>query len=285
MITVQTVLAGFFKLDGGAMFGVVPKSIWSTKYTCDDRNMCLWAMRSLLITDGDRKILIDTGLGTKQDAKWQSRVEPTGYGILDNLKHVSINPQDITDVIITHLHFDHIGGALTLDARGLSTPTFPNATYWINDQHYAWAMNPNEREKASFLKENFVPLVEQKRVKWLSSERDGYQFSNAIHLDFLFGHTEAMMMPTITLDNGQKLIYCTDLMPSHAHLGIPYVIAYDVRPLITMEEKRKMLDLAAATNSIIVLEHDANVEAIRVGNDSGKMIITNQGNLSGFLGS
>jgi len=252
---ISIVETGFFKLDGGAMFGVVPKSIWSKLNPPDDRNLCTWSMRCLLIEQGNQKILIDTGIGNKQDDKFFSHFEPHGDdSLMTSVANHGLHPEDITDVILTHLHFDHVGGAVVNRDSKLE-PTFPNATYWSCEKHYNWAINPNEREKASFLKENILPLQESGLLKFVPAT-DGYQLMDNIKLQFVYGHTEAMMIPHITLPNGNTLIYCADLMPSSYHIRKPYVMSYDIRPLDTLSEREALYQTAIADDYYLFFEHD-----------------------------
>lgn len=267
---ITPIISGYFKLDGGAMFGVVPKRLWSKTYPCDEDNMCTWAMRSLLIEDGTQKILIDTGIGNKQDDRFRSHFYPHGSTTVESLKEIGVQAEEITDVILTHLHFDHVGGALYFDQNGKSTPTYANATYWTGEEQYNWAYTPNEREKASFLKENFVPLKEEGRLKLIGTEKDAFKFCDAISMKFYFGHTHGMIVPTIHLP-AQQIIYCADLLPSSAHLGAPYVMAYDIEPLKSIDEKMSMLSDAYSTQSILVMEHDYYNEAFKLElNSKGK---------------
>ncbi len=270
----HTVNTGFFKLDGGAMFGVVPQAMWRKLNTPDENNMCTWAMRCLLVqTDDNRNILIDTGLGDKQDAKFRSHFYPHGSDtLLNSLAELGLQADDITDVVITHFHFDHVGGAVKRDENGALLPTFPKAKYWTNDAHYNWACAPNPREKASFLKENFVPLFENGVLNRLHLEQGMRLFDN-FYLDFAFGHTEALMTPRITIGD-KTLLYCADLLPSAAHIGLPYVMAYDIRPLQTMVEKEVMLRNAAEQNWILYLEHDPQNECCTVRfNEKGQVVL------------
>ncbi len=248
--------SGYFKLDGGAMFGVVPYSMWTKLNPPDENNLCTWAMRCLLIEDGDKKILIDTGLGNKQSEKFMSHFEPHGEDTIPrSLEQSHLNTEAITDVIITHFHFDHVGGALLKDEHGKVKPAFSNAKYWSSKEHFDWAYTPNEREKASFLKENFVPLEEQGLLHYVPMEND-YKIFDKISLRFVNGHTEAMMIPHIQLDNGNVLVFCADLMPSSFHIRKPYVMAYDIRPLITLEERQALYDYAINDNVYLFFEHD-----------------------------
>jgi len=268
---------GRFKLDGGAMFGVVPKALWTRLNPPDENNMCSWAMRCLLIEDGERKILIDTGLGTKQDAKFRSHFYPHGEDSLEqSIETAGFSVEDITDVFLTHFHFDHIGGAVTKDDKGNLIPTFPNATYWSNEPHYNWATHPNAREKASFLPENILPLKEHGVLKFIDVEQ-GVRFTDSIHVDFVYGHTEAMMIPYIQLEDGRTLVYTADLLPSHGHIGMPYVMAYDVRPLNTLSEKARLYEKAVNTNHIIFFEHDKDIACAElVKNDRGRVVLGSQ---------
>ncbi len=260
--------AGKFKLDGGAMFGVVPKVIWNRLNPADKNNMCTWALRCLLVEYQDRKILVDTGMGTKQDEKFRSHFYPHGNtDLILSLKEKGFVPEDITDVFITHMHFDHVGGAVKYDEKGRLMPTFPNATYWSNKRHYDWAYAPNMREKASFLHENFVPLREAGVLEFLDTEGP-YKWMDKISIGFYYGHTEAMMVPEFEMDNGQKLIYMADLMPSTAHVRLPYVMSYDIRPLDTLKERKTFYDRAIAENSYLFLEHDPFNEIFTIAKDS-----------------
>lgn len=249
-----TVNAGYFKLDGGAMHGVVPKSMWNKVNPADDDNMCSWAMRCLLIEHGLRKILIDTGMGTKQDAKFFSFYHPHGEDSIEKglAKH-GFTVDDITDVFLTHLHFDHCGGAIKREGDKL-VPAFKNATYWSNKTHWASALEPNEREKASFLKENILPLQETGQLKFVEVE-DNTEWMPDIRIRFVNGHTDAMMLPQIRC-NDRTILYCADLLPSVAHLSLPWVMGYDMRPLDTLTEKKRLLNEAAAGDWLLFFEHD-----------------------------
>jgi glyoxylase-like metal-dependent hydrolase (beta-lactamase superfamily II) len=243
---------GFFKLDGGAMFGVVPKTIWHKLNPADENNMCTWAMRCLLIADGNRLILIDNGIGNKQDAKFYSHYYLHGnQNLHDSIKKTGFSPADITDMVLTHLHFDHCGGGIQRVGEKL-LPTFPNATYWSNQAHWQWATVPNAREKASFLKENILPMQESGQLQMVKT--DG-QFADFLQLLFMDGHTEKQMLPKINY-KGKTVVFCADLLPSTAHIPLPYVMGYDMRPLQTLSEKEIFLNQAANENWILVFEHD-----------------------------
>lgn len=271
---IKIIESGFFKLDGGAMFGVVPKTMWQKLNPPDEDNMCTWAMRCLLIEDGDRKILIDTGMGDKQGAKFRSFFQPFGEKTLvSSLQDVGVEPEEITDVLLTHLHFDHVGGAVKNGKDGGYELTFPDATYWTNELHYKWAFDPNPRERASFLKENFVPILESGRLKYVDVQRDDLTWMPNIDLRFVYGHTEAMMLPIINY-NGQKIIYCADLMPSVGHIGLPYIMSYDIRPLNSIDERRRLHDEAIRNDFRLFLEHDPKTAMISLKrNERGRAVL------------
>ncbi len=261
--------AGYFKLDGGAMHGVVPKSMWQKVNPADDNNMCRWAMRCLLIDTGDRKILIDNGMGDKQDAKFFGHYFPHGEdSIASSLAKHGFTHADITDVFLTHLHFDHCGGSIVRDGDKL-VPAFPNATYWSNKAHWNSATEPNEREKASFLKENILPIQESGKLQWVEVA-DGEEWAPGIRIRYVQGHTDNMMLPQIDY-NGKTIFFCADLIPSTAHISMPWVMAYDMRPLDTLNEKRTILKEAAENNWILFFEHDARTEACTLINDNGRV--------------
>lgn len=229
---------GFMKLDGGAMFGVVPKSMWNKLAPADENNLCNWALRCLLVEDDGRLILIDNGIGNKQDAKFFSHYHLHGNDTLDNsLDKLGLSKEDITDVILTHLHFDHCGGSIIKKGDEL-IPAFPNATFWSNQRHWRWATEPNDREKASFLKENFLPIKDSGKLEMIDiNEKRLVNFTKNIAIRFAFGHTDAMMIPQIS-NAGKTLVYMADLLPSAAHIPLPYVMAYDMFPLTTLMEKK-----------------------------------------------
>ena len=252
----HTINAGYFKLDGGAMFGVVPKSIWNKLNPADENNMCSWALRCLLIEDGDRRILVDAGMGDKQDAKFFSHYYMHGDDTLTgSLARAGYTPGDITDVLLTHLHFDHCGGAIMKDGDRL-VPAFPNATYWSNERHWKWATEPNAREKASFLKENILPIRESGKLRFVDVNENGLTpFTEHVSIRFAFGHTDAMMLPQISYRD-RTYVYMADLLPSAAHVPLPYVMAYDMFPLTTLREKRSFLDEAVEKDLVLIFEHD-----------------------------
>ena len=253
-MNLHNIETGFFKLDGGAMFGVVPKVIWQKTNPADENNLCTWAMRCLLIEDEGRLILVDTGIGDKQDKKFLSHYYLHGDDSLDkSLANLGFSKDDITDVFLTHLHFDHVGGAIIRE-NGELKPAFKNATYWSNKQHWDWAVNPNAREKASFLKENILPIAESGKLKFIDVV-DGIQFTKNIKVRFAYGHTHAMMLPQINY-KGKTLVYMADLLPSVGHIPLPYVMSYDMFPMKTLDEKANFLKEAEENNYILILEHD-----------------------------
>jgi len=253
-MTLHTIDTGLFKLDGGAMFGVVPKTIWQKTNPADDNNMCTWAMRCLLVENEGRLILIDTGIGNKQSEKFFSHYFLHGDATMDSsLKKLGFHRDDITDVFLTHLHFDHVGGAVERTGETLA-PAFKNATYWSNEKHWNWAVYPNEREKASFLKENIMPIQESGQLKFIDTH-DGVQFSNNFQVRFVSGHTDNMMLPLINY-KARQILYMADLLPSVGHLPVPYVMAYDMFPLTTISERKKYWAEAVENDYILYLEHD-----------------------------
>ena len=261
-MNLHTIETGLFKLDGGAMFGVVPKTIWQKSNPADANNMCTWAMRCLLIEDGERLILIDTGIGDKQDDKFLSHYYLHGDDTLEkSLAAKGFNSNDITDVFLTHLHFDHCGGAIIREGDKL-VPAFKNAAYWSNEKHWQWAIEPNAREKASFLKDNILPIQESGQLKFVDAT-EGAEFMPGFNVRYAFGHTDAMMLPQIQY-KGNTIIYAADLLPSTGHIPLPYVMAYDMFPLQTLKEKKAFLEEAAAKKYILYLEHDAVNECCTV---------------------
>ncbi len=244
-----------FKLDGGAVFGVVPKSIWSKTNPADANNLCTLAMRCLLVETDNRLILIDTGIGNKQNEKFFGFYYLHGDATLDiSLAKYGFNRDDITDVFLTHLHFDHVGGAVVRSGEMLRS-AFKNATYWSNERHWACATKPNDREKASFLAENILPLQESGQLRFVG-EQDGVNFATGFDIRFVYGHTDAQMLPLLDY-KGQKVLYVADLLPTAAHIPVPYVAAYDVFPLTTLAEKKTILAEALDNNYVLFMEHDA----------------------------
>ena len=267
-MNLYTINTGYFKLDGGAMFGVVPKSIWNKLNPADDNNMCSWALRCLLIEEGDRLILIDNGMGDKQDAKFFGHYYLHGEDTLDkSLAKHGFGKDDITDVFLTHLHFDHCGGSikrevdLSTGQAGKLAPAFKNAVYWSNEKHWKWATVPNDREKASFLKENILPIQESGQLKFIEQleGRDSEGIIPGMSVLFVNGHTEAMMLPRINY-NGKTIVFMADLLPSMAHIPLPYVMAYDMFPLTTLNEKKSFLTDAQQNDHVLFFEHDPGTE-------------------------
>lgn len=247
-----------FKLDGGAMHGVVPKSLWNKVNPADENNMCSWAMRCLLVKDNNRLILIDTGIGDKQDEKFFGHYFLHGDSNLEKSLAVhGFSVDDITDVFLTHLHFDHVGGAIKRVGEKL-IPTFTNAQYWSNKAHWQWATNPNDREKASFLSENILPIEQSGQLNFIETQ-DGDEWLPGFKIRYVNGHTEAMMLPQINY-KGQEILYCADLLPSKAHIALPWIMGYDMRPLDTLEEKKRLLKEAAEKNWLLFFEHDNTIE-------------------------
>ncbi|CAH0136613.1 MULTISPECIES: MBL fold metallo-hydrolase [unclassified Pedobacter] len=250
----HTINTGLFKLDGGAMFGVVPKAIWQKTNPADANNLCTWAMRCLLIEEANQLILVDTGIGNKQDEKFFSHYYLHGDDSMEkSLAQLGFSTADITDVFLTHLHFDHVGGAITRENEKL-IPAFKNAHYWSNEKHWQWAVTPNAREKASFLKENILPIQESGQLKFVA-EKENIGWQKNINISFAYGHTDAMMLPKISY-KGRTIVYMADLLPSVGHLPLPYVMAYDMFPLKTLTEKQAFLEEAVNNNYILYLEHD-----------------------------
>ncbi|WKZ67679.1 MAG: MBL fold metallo-hydrolase [Flavobacteriales bacterium] len=263
---------GYFKLDGGAMFGVVPKTLWSRQHPPDEKNLCTWAMRCLLVEDGDRLILIDNGIGDKQDARFFGHYDLHGDATLDgSLRKAGFSRDDVTDVFLTHLHFDHCGGSIRWNSRRDGyEPAFRNARYWSNEHHWAWATKPNPREKASFLKENILPIEESGQLRFVElgrrSEEENYYLRDAFPGFDVFvvnGHTDAMMVPHIRY-KGRTVAFMADLLPSVHHIPVPWVMAYDTRPLLTLQEKADFLDSAAEEDIVLFFEHDAHHECCTV---------------------
>jgi glyoxylase-like metal-dependent hydrolase (beta-lactamase superfamily II) len=253
-----------FRLDGGAMYGVVPKVIWNKTDPADEHNRIEMAMRCLLIEDGDRLILVDNGIGDKQDARFFSHYHLHGPDTLEgSLRRHGFGHADVTDVILTHLHFDHCGGSVVRRGDRL-LPAFPNARYWSNERHWHWAVHPNDREKASFLSDNILPIRESGQLSMLPVPTAGTApFAPDIEVRYVFGHTDAMMLPQVRY-KGRTVVFAADLIPMAGHLPIPYVMAYDMFPLTTLKEKRDFLETAADNDWVIFFEHDARHECCTV---------------------
>ncbi|HIC30618.1 MAG TPA: MBL fold metallo-hydrolase [Flavobacteriaceae bacterium] len=266
-MTLYPIQAGNFKLDGGAMFGVVPKSLWTRTNPADSNNMIDIAARCLLIEDGNRLILIDTGMGNKQSEKFFGYYHLWGDDSLEkSLKTAGFSSDDVTDVFMTHLHFDHCGGSINYNKdRTKLEPAFKNAHFWSNKDHWKWATQPNRREVASFLKENILPMEESGHLKFTSLPQNDILKNSELGFDIFFadGHTDKQMIPMINY-KGKTICFMADLLPTVGHLPLPFVMGYDTRPLLTLDEKEKFLNLAADNNYYLFLEHDAHNEIITV---------------------
>ena len=249
-----TINTGHFKLDGGAMFGVVPKVLWSKTNPANENNLCPWAMRSLLIEDGNRLVLIDNGIGDKQDDKFLRHYYLHGDdNLYESLNKYGFHADDITDVFLTHLHFDHCGGSVKWSKdKSRYEMTFKNANYWSNKQHWDWAINPNNREKASFLKENILPIQDSGHLSFVDRSKNNFNFFDILFVD---GHTDAQMIPHIQY-KGYTIVFAADLLPSTGHIPLPYVMGYDTKPLVTLKEKELFLNNAYDKQYIIYFQHD-----------------------------
>ena len=268
-MTLYPIETGNFKLDGGAMFGVVPKALWSRTNPADNNNMIDIAARSLLIEDGDRLILIDTGMGDKQSEKFFNYYYQWGdYSIDSSLKKAGFHRDDITDVFMTHLHFDHCGGSIqwNKDRTGYE-PAFKNAAFWTNENHWKWATEPNVREKASFLKENLLPMQESGQLQFIKRNNTPFVERSELGFGILFldGHTEKQMIPHINY-KGKTLVFMADLMPTVGHIPLAYVTGYDTRPLLSMDEKAMFIKKAITNEYILFFEHDAHNELCSIKN-------------------
>jgi glyoxylase-like metal-dependent hydrolase (beta-lactamase superfamily II) len=252
---VYSIPTGFFKLDGGAMFGVVPKSLWSKVHPADANNLCSWALRCWLIEDNGKLILVDNGIGNKQDARFFSHYYLHGDDSLDkSLAAHGFHRDDITDVLLTHLHFDHCGGSIIRQGDRL-VPAFRNAVYWSNSRHWKWATEPNDREKASFLKENILPIQESGQLRFVDQAGGAGAILPGLSTRLVYGHTDAMMLPQITY-KGRTIVFMADLLPSVDHLPMPWIMAYDMFPLTTLAEKKAFLEEAVAGDYVLFFEHD-----------------------------
>jgi glyoxylase-like metal-dependent hydrolase (beta-lactamase superfamily II) len=272
---------GNLKLDGGAMFGVVPKVMWQKVYPADENNLCNWSMRCLLIVDGDRKILIDNGIGYKQDQKWLKHYYLNGDDTLEaSLAKVGEAPENITDVILTHMHFDHCGGSIKWNENKTGYElAFPFATYWTSRKQYDWANNPNRREKASFLKENIAPIEESGKLNLIDEEGE---FIPNITFKMYNGHTDGQVIPHINVD-GRTVVFMADLLPATVHIPMPWIIAYDTRPLLTLKDKERFFKDALENNYILFFEHDLYNEACTLQDTPKGVRVKDSGKLSELL--
>lgn len=269
-MVVRNVQIGQFKLDGGAMFGVVPKSLWQNLNPSDASNLCTWGLNSILIETKDRKILVDTGIGSKQDEKFRSHFHPQEKPLEETLNsELLLQAEEITDVFLTHFHFDHVGGALTRKGDHI-IPTFPNARYWSNEVHYKWAYEGNPRENVSFLHENFVPLKEQSYLHMIDVQKEDVEWLPNIYVRFLYGHTEAMMMLYLKL--GDKTVYFpSDLVPSRWHVRLPYILSYDLQAKQTLAEKERLLEEVIGSEHLLYFQHDPEmIEGKIIRNEKGR---------------
>lgn len=258
---IHKIETGNFKLDGGAMFGVIPKSIWNKVYPADDNNLCNLSMRCLLFETDGRKILIDAGIGTKQSEKFFGYYYLNGSASLDHsLRAINIKYGDITDVLLTHLHFDHCGGAIRKDETGNNVLTFPHATYWVSLSQWEWAINPNQREKASFLQENFMLLLESGKLRFIPEEGP---FAQNIDIRLYNGHSEGLIVPFIRYRN-RTLVFMSDLIPTSAHIPESWICGYDTQPLISIQERKQFLTEALEKQYVLFFEHDINTECCTV---------------------
>ena len=277
----QTIHTGNFMLDGGAMFGTVPKSIWKNINPADANNMCNWAMRCLLVEDGNRLVLIDNGIGSKQSEKFFGYYYLNGENSLEKSLHAAgVDFNDITDVILTHLHFDHCGGSVKWNSmKDGYELMFPNAKYWVHPQHWEHAINPNPRERASFLKENMLPIQELGHLKFIGED---LQITENIYGILAQGHTESMFCPKIDLGN-ETLVFMADMIPSTGHIKPNYVMGYDIRPLDTMAEREAFLKEAVSENYLLFFEHDLSVECGRIEKTERSYKLGDHGELAQFL--
>jgi glyoxylase-like metal-dependent hydrolase (beta-lactamase superfamily II) len=279
---ISVIDAGNFKLDGGAMFGVVPKTIWQKMVPADENNMCRWKMRCLLVEQGKRLILIDTGMGDKQTQKWQGYYYRHGEGdLITSIRKAGYHESQVTDVILSHLHFDHCGGAVSWNAtKDAYKLTFINAKYWTHSQHWQSAMQPNPREKATFLQENLLPIFESGHLNFIDKSENA--FDEAFEFIYVDGHTEKMIMPLIQYKS-QKIVFAADTVPSHAHIHVPYCMSYDIRPLQTMHEKTILLEMLVSKSILLFFDHDSEHEVAKIEATEKGFKAKNLGKLQEFI--
>lgn len=270
-VTLKTLETGLFGLDGGSMFGVVPKALWVKSYTePDEENRIPLSSRILYIEFEDRKILVDTGNGTKFNEKLRKiyKIDVDKSNIFNVLSKINLKPEDITDVILTHLHFDHCGGS-TVELDGKIVPSFPNAKYYVQKEQWDWALNPTEKDAGSFMKNDYVPLYEFDKLEFTEGNT---KIAEIIEIMPMYGHTPAMQTVKLNI-NGQIYFFASDLIPTSAHLNLPYILAFDNFPLITLKEKKVVLSQAIEEDWIIIFEHDAFLSAGRIGLKDGKYFV------------
>jgi glyoxylase-like metal-dependent hydrolase (beta-lactamase superfamily II) len=278
---ISKIETGNFMLDGGAMFGVVPKSLWQKAYPANENNMCNLALRSLYIEDGDRKILCDVGLGKKQDEKFFGYYYLNGDDSLEkSIDLLGIHKEEITDVILSHLHFDHCGGAVEYDDDRNFNLTFPNAIYWCSKQQWEWAMKPNLREKPSYLKENIIPLADSGKLKLFDSD---LQVTSSIGIKLYNGHTQGLAVTYVAV-NGRTIVYVADMIPTAAHIPSSWVCGFDTQPLVSFEERQRFLSEASEKNYILFFEHDRYTECCTVHNTEKGIRLKESFSLKDFLG-
>jgi glyoxylase-like metal-dependent hydrolase (beta-lactamase superfamily II) len=263
-----TIISNYFALDGGAMFGIIPKPLWQKTNPADEQNIISLSTRNLLLISDDRKILIDTGMGNKWDAKSKSIYKiDENISLETSLNNTGVNPEDITDIILTHLHFDHTGGSTKIE-NGKLVPAFPNAKYYVQKKNFDWAVNPSERDRGSYIKENFEPLAKEGVLHFIDGETD---FDDNISFKIVNGHTFAQQLVKIS-DSSNTVLYCCDLMPFVSQIRIPYLMGYDLQPLVTVQEKKKFLQLAADENWFLYFGHDPQFAAATVNHSDNGIV-------------
>ncbi|MBI9069043.1 MAG: MBL fold metallo-hydrolase [Salinivirgaceae bacterium] len=279
-MNLHVINCGNMMVDGGALFGVIPKTMWQKKYKCDDNNMCNIVMRSLLVVSDDRKILIDSGQGNKQDDQFFKYHYLNGDGeLIKSLAEAGFAPEEITDVVHTHLHFDHCGGTLKHDENKKIVPTFPNANLWLSKKHWDWAINPNKREAPAFPPENILPMEETGKLHFIHEEGELFP---GFYVLFANGHTRGQIIPVIDF-NGTKLVFCADLIPTMANVPLSYISAFDLFQLDVLNEKEQLLKTAVDNNMTLFFEHDIDVECCSLGKTSKGVYVKESFSLNDFV--